>query len=177
VFEVMASGGVAPDKLTIQFTGGEVFKGKITRTTTSTTWRCVVLTPGMYMAELSDNEQVVHTTSVNVLTQSVSTTMPSDFVPPREAYARTYLLLPPGAGDLWLRAALESGVWDKYHWTIGGSADDAGVGPRVRKVIAVNPQGWPSDLKAFFTQYYPGVDYVAIVANTPEDLRRLLSNM
>lgn len=176
-FEITASGGPSPDQTTLQITGGEVFWGKTTRTATSTTWRTVAVTPGTYSAQVSAQGQVLHTLTFKVLARPAGGAIPHDFVPPREAYARTYVLLPPGAGDPWLRAALDSGVWSKYHWTIGGSADDAGVGPRTRKVIAVNPQGWPGDLKAFFNQYYPGVDYVAIVAATPEDLRRILSNM
>jgi len=177
-FEITASGGPAPDEMVIQFTGGEVFRGTTTRTATGMTWRNVVVTPGTYTAKISTAEgQVLHEMSFKVGARPASGAVPHDFVPPREPYARTYVLLPPGAGDPWLRAALDSGVWSKYHWTIGGSADDAGVGPRARKVIAINPQGWPGDLKAFFNQYYPGVDYVAIVANTPEDLRRVLSNM
>ena len=176
-FEITASGGPAPDKLTVEFTGGEVFRGNTMQTATGMTWRNVVVTPGTYTAEISVEEQVLHTLSFDVQARPVSDAIPHDFVPPREPYARTYVLLPPGAGDPWLRAALDSGVWSKYHWTIGGSADDAGAGPRTRKVIAVNPQEWPGDLQAFFIQYYPGVDYVAIVANTPEDLRRILSGM
>ncbi len=176
-FQITAAGGPAPDQTTLQVTGGEVFWGTTTRTATSTTWRMVVVTPGTYTAQISAQGQVLHTLTFRVLARPVSGAIPHDFVPPRESYARTYVLLPPGSGDPWLRAALDSGVWSKYHWTIGGSADDAGVGPRARKVIAVNPQGWPGDLKAFFNQYYPGVDYVAIVADTPEDLRRILSNM
>ena len=177
-FEITASGGPSPDKMVIQFTGGEVFQGTMTSTAIKTTWRNVIAMPGTYTAQISTTRgQVLHAMSFEVQERPVSGAVSHDFVPPREPYARTYVLLPPGAGDLWLRAALDSGVWSKYHWTIGGSADDAGVGPRARKVIAVNPQGWPGDLKAFFNQYYPGVDYVAIVANTPEDLRRVLSNM
>ena len=176
-FQITAAGGPAPDKLTVEFSGGEIFWGKITHTATGTTWRNVVVKPGTYTAKISVEGQVLHTLSFQVQARPASGAIPHDFVPPREAYARTYVLLPPGAGDPWLRAALDSGVWSKYHWTIGGSADDAGAGPRARKVIAVNPQAWPSDLKAFFNQYYPGVDYVAIVANTPEDLRRSLSTM
>ena len=176
-FEITASGGPAPDQTALQVTGGEVFWGETTRTPASTTWRIVIVTPGPYSAQISAQGQILHTMPFKVLPRPASGAILHDFVPPRESYARTYVLLPPGAGDPWLRAALDSGVWSKYHWTIGGSADDAGVGPRARKVIAVNPQGWPGDLKAFFNQYYPGVDYVAIVADTPEDLRRILSNM
>lgn len=176
-FEITASGGAAPDQMALEITGGEVFWGKTTRTATSTTWRTVVVTPGTCSAQISVQGQVLHTMTFKILPRPVPDANPHDYVPPREPYARTYVLLPPGAGDPWLRAALDSGVWSKYHWTIGGSADDAGAGPQARKVIAVNPQGWPGDLKAFFNQYYPGVDYVAIVAATPEDLRRILSNM
>jgi len=176
-FEITASCGPAPDKLAIEFAGGEVFRGKTARTAANTTWRNVVVTPGTYTAQISVDGQVLHTLSFKIQARPVSGAIPHDFVPPREPYARTYVLLPPRAGDPWLRAALDSGVWSKYHWTIGGSADDAGAGPRTRKVIAVNPQEWPGDLKTFFNHYYPGVDYVAIVANTPEDLRRVLSAM
>ncbi len=176
-FEITAVGGPSPEQTTLQITGGEVFWGQTTRTATRTTWRMVMVTPGTYSAQIAVQGQVLHTLTFRVLARPVPDAIPHGFVPPREAYARTYVLLPPGAGDPWLRAALDSGVWSKYHWTIGGSADDAGVGPRTRKVIAVNPQGWPGDLEAFFNQYYPGVDYVPIVAATPEDLRRILSNM
>lgn len=176
-FEIMASGAPASDELAVQFVGGEVFHGITTRSATGITWRNVAVTPGTHTAQISAGEAVLQEMSFVVQARPVSITTPSDFVPPREAYARTYLLLPPGSGDLWLRAVLESGVWSKYHWTIGGSADDAGVGPRTRKVIAINPQEWPGDLKTFFSQYYPGVDYVVVIANTPEDLRRVLGTM
>ncbi|MCS7178453.1 MAG: hypothetical protein RML46_00075 [Anaerolineae bacterium] len=97
---------------------------------------------------------------------------------PREQYERTYVLLPPGAGVEWVRAILESGAWDRYRWTIGGSADDAGIGALLSKrVIAINPQQWPGDLEAFFRQYYPGTRFVPLVAATPEELRRKLAQM
>jgi len=99
------------------------------------------------------------------------------FVPPREDYARTYVLLPPGAGVEWVQAILESGAWARYRWTIGGSADDAGAGPTQRKVLAINPQGWSSNLEAFFNQYYPGLVYQPIQAATPVDLKQILSGM
>ncbi len=97
-----------------------------------------------------------------------------DCVAPREPYARTYLLLPPTASGEWVMAIASSGVWDRRRWTIGGSADDAGIGPKVRRVIAVNPQQWGSDLKQFFEEAYAGVEYVALVAATPAELLRLL---
>ncbi len=97
---------------------------------------------------------------------------------PREQYERTYVLLPPGAGAEWVRAILESGAWDRRRWTIGGSADDAGIGALLSKtVIAINPSLWPGDLEAFFRQYYPGTRYVPLIAATPEELRRKLEQM
>jgi hypothetical protein len=97
---------------------------------------------------------------------------------PREQYARTYVLLPPGAGLDWVQAILDSGAWDRRRWTIGGSADDAGIGALEDKtVIGVNPGGWPSDLAAFFQQYYPGTRYVPLTAANPEELKRKLQQM
>ena len=50
------------------------------------------------------------------------------------------------------------------------SADDAGVGPQDRTVIAVNAGRWPGDLRGFFNQYYPGVRYITVDAATPNEL-------
>ncbi|MFQ6101922.1 MAG: M23 family metallopeptidase [Anaerolineae bacterium] len=89
---------------------------------------------------------------------------------PRAPYARTYVLLPPGAGAAWASGVVE-GAWDAHRFTIGGSADDAGIGDLdFRRVIAVNPTAWSDDLLAFFETYYPGVLYVPLVADTSEQL-------
>jgi len=89
---------------------------------------------------------------------------------PREQYARTYVLLPPLAGADWARAVLEA-TWDLKRWTLGGSADDAGIGDLdYRRVIAVNPLGWGDDLGAFFDEWYPGIQYTAVEAETPWEL-------
>lgn len=97
---------------------------------------------------------------------------------PREPYARTYVLLPPGAGREWVEAILSSGAWDRYRWTIGGSADDAGIGALdIRNVVAVNPRLWPGDLGAFFQTYYPGLRYIPIEAATPQDLAAQLRTL
>jgi len=89
---------------------------------------------------------------------------------PRVPYARTYVLLPPGAGSAWASGVVE-GAWDEHRFTIGGSADDAGIGDlSFRRVIAVNPAAWGDDLFAFFETYYSGVCYVPLVADTPQDL-------
>lgn len=95
---------------------------------------------------------------------------------PREQYPRTYVLLPPGADREWVEAILSSGAWDRYRWTIGGSADDAGIGALdVRTVIAINPNLWPGDLAQFFQTHYPGLRYIPIEAATPQDLAAQLS--
>jgi hypothetical protein len=98
-------------------------------------------------------------------------------VPPRVPYARVYVLMPQDAGREWASAVLESGKWEERRWTIGSSADDAGVGPRDRTVIAVNPGRWAGDLKGFFDQYYPGVTYVRVEAETPDDLVQRLRQL
>jgi len=97
---------------------------------------------------------------------------------PRVQYERTYVLLPPDASAAWARAVVE-GAWDRKRYTIGGSADDAGIGDLdARTVIAVNPQNWPGalSLEDFFKQYYPDVVYRPITAATPEELVQKLAN-
>jgi len=96
---------------------------------------------------------------------------------PRVQYDRTYVLLPPSADAAWARAAAD-GSWDQHRYSIGGSADDAAVGDLdVRRVIAVNPQEWGGSLEAFYAQYYPGVEYSAITAATPEELAQKLADL
>ena len=101
---------------------------------------------------------------------------------PRAPYARTYVLLPPGADGAWASAVVE-GAWDTRRFTIGGSADDAGIGDLdFRRVIAVNPAAWGDDgsaepaeaLRAFFETHYSGVLYVHLVADTPQQLAERL---
>jgi len=87
----------------------------------------------------------------------------------REQYERTYVLLPPDCGVEWPMAALRA-TWGEKRYTVGGSADDAGIGPLIRTVLAVNPQLWPGDLGAFFARYYEGLDYRVFNAETPDDL-------
>ncbi len=90
---------------------------------------------------------------------------------PREAYERSYVLLPPGAGGVWAQAVVET-TWEGRRFTVGGSADDAGIGDLpLRRVLAVNPAAWGDDLRAFFRTHYPGVEYVPLTAATPDALR------
>lgn len=97
---------------------------------------------------------------------------------PRDQYERTYVLLPPNAGAAWARAVVK-GEWNEKRYTIGSSADDAGIGDLdTRRVIAVNPQKWPGtlSLKDFFEKYYPGVEYTSITAATPAELAEKLAS-
>jgi len=96
---------------------------------------------------------------------------------PRVQYERTYVLLPPGVDVTWALAVVE-GSWDSHQYTIGSSADDAGIGDLdARRVIAVNPGKWPTDLHAFFSEHYSGAEYVAIEAETPAELTEKLKEL
>jgi murein DD-endopeptidase MepM/ murein hydrolase activator NlpD len=100
--------------------------------------------------------------------------LPSPRGLPREPYARTYVLLPPSAGAVWARAVVDAG-WDAYRFTIGGSADDAGIGDLdFRRIIAVNPAAWGDDLRAFFRTHYPGTIYIPLEAEIPRQLKTAL---
>jgi hypothetical protein len=96
---------------------------------------------------------------------------------PRAPYARTYVLLPPTADAAWAAGVVE-GAWDTHRFTIGGSADDAGIGDLdFRRIIAVNPAAWGDDLFAFFETYYEGVLYVPLAAETPQELAQRLGEL
>jgi len=96
---------------------------------------------------------------------------------PRVQYERTYTLLPPDADAEWALAVIDA-TWDAKRFTIGGSADDAGIGDLdYRRIIAVNPGGWPSDLADFYAEHYPGVEYIPIKATTPKALREALEGL
>lgn len=95
---------------------------------------------------------------------------------PRIQYERMYVLLPPGADKEWAKAVVEAS-WDDNRYTVGGSADDAGIGDLdSRIVLAVNPDQWggPLVLRDFFAEHYPGVRYRAVSANTPAELVTIL---
>jgi hypothetical protein len=99
---------------------------------------------------------------------------------PRAQYKRVYVLLPPDAGKAWAQAVAEA-TWERFGFTIGKSADDAGIGDLdERTVIAVNPERWGAGqdgtgLAGFFEKFYPGVDFRPITAATPEALKQKLS--
>jgi len=135
------------------------------------TWTvtCLLQEQGTYEAVLTADQdvRVVHTFGC-------------EFAPvgargaPRVQYQRTYVLMPPQAGEEWALAVVDS-TWDQRRYTIGGSADDAGIGDLdFRRVIAVNPERWGGDLQGFFAVYYPNVHYEVINAGTPDELREEL---
>lgn len=92
---------------------------------------------------------------------------------PEPMTGRTCVLLSPRHGKRWARAVIAA-TWDAKQWTLTASADDAGFH---RRVIAVNPWGWPGDLEAFFQEHYPGVEYVPVTAWLPSHLARKLGEM
>ena len=101
---------------------------------------------------------------------------------PREQYERTYILLPPNASEAWATAAVQA-TWDDRRYTVGASADDAGIGDLDKKtVIAVNPAAWGDGedgqgLAGFYRKYYPHTRYRAIEAASPADLRNQLARL
>ena len=97
---------------------------------------------------------------------------------PRTQYKRVYLLLPPNAGQEWLRAVVESGAWADQGWTVGYSADDAGIGDLdQRTVLVLNAPGWPDPIFPWLEMWYPGVKVIPITAVTPKDLIPLLKTL
>jgi murein DD-endopeptidase MepM/ murein hydrolase activator NlpD len=84
---------------------------------------------------------------------------------PRVQYERTYVLVHPGADKAFMLRLMDliGSIGDR--WTVGGSADDAGIGDLdVRRVIALRPEEWPAsdgaaNLEEFFARFYPQVVY------------------
>jgi hypothetical protein len=96
---------------------------------------------------------------------------------PREQYERTYVLLPPDADAAWACAVVEA-TWEDRRWTVGSSADDAGIGDLDNRVVlAVNPARWPDDLESFFSAHYAGITYHELEADSPGALAAQLSAM
>ena len=95
---------------------------------------------------------------------------------PRTQYDRVYILLPQDSGPEWLQAILASGQWTHNLWTVGYSADDAGIGDlQTRLVLAINPEQWGDDLGSWYIQNYNGAAYAPISANSPDSLTEYLS--
>ncbi|WP_347243000.1 M23 family metallopeptidase, partial [Thermogutta sp.] len=63
-------------------------------------------------------------------------------------------------------------TWDRWRWTIGGIADDAGIGDiEYRRVLAIDPDAWPESLAEFFNSYYPGTRLIPIKSGNDFQLR------
>ncbi|MCA9980639.1 MAG: hypothetical protein KDD89_07400 [Anaerolineales bacterium] len=93
---------------------------------------------------------------------------------PRLDFRRVYVLLPPTADETWLLAAAQGSYIGRY--TIGFSADDAGVGEVAERiVICINPHHWPETLTSvWYDHHYPGTRFIPVVANSPADLQAWL---
>jgi len=90
---------------------------------------------------------------------------------PREQYSRVYVLLPP-LGNEGLVNRIVDASWNTWRYTIGNSADDAGIGAlEDRRIIAINPEDWQDDLEGFFEEHYPGADYLPMKGGTEYQLR------
>ncbi len=97
---------------------------------------------------------------------------------PRTQYSRVYVLLPPTAGSEWLNAIVASQVWEEHHWTVGYSADDAGIGDLdQRTVLVVNAPAWPDPILPWLEMWYPGVKVIPITAVASSDLTSILKSL
>ena len=119
------------------------------------------------------------------LTQAPGPAYPPPPPPPRgqpgigRQYDRTYVLLPPPADAAWAQAVIEA-TWEARQYTLGGSADDAGIGDlNVRRVMAVNPAQWgnPPLSQVWYDVNYPRVQFVGVDAATPQELQQKLKGM
>lgn len=180
--EARSLAGLTNVHLTVRQPSGDMLPvgdPKIGRDGNQHTWTYTVgplKESGEYQATFTASGGVLTTHSFQVA-PAPTDVEPSERGRPRVQYERTYVLLPPGASVEWALAAVD-GTWEDRHYTIGSSADDAGMGDLdKRRVIAVNPGLWPSDLRDFFARYYPGVEYVPLEAASPDDLRAKLRQM
>lgn len=149
-------------------------------------WDFTPQTPGPYTVTFRSDE--LPSVSSTVQISPVSVIAPPVVMPtavagaarglPRTQYHRVYFLLPPTAGKEWIQAVLDSGIWLKNRWTIGYSADDAGIGDLgQRTVIALNPPAWPDPIIPWLQMWYPGVQVFPITAVSPTDLKAILQSM
>ena len=80
------------------------------------------------------------------------------------------MLNPRQADPIWIKA-LARAAWARRA-TMGGSADDAGIGDLdSRQVIVINPrEGYNGDIIAWFAADYPGVEVKVVEGKTPEEV-------
>ncbi|NDJ54402.1 MAG: hypothetical protein GYB68_15135, partial [Chloroflexi bacterium] len=91
-------------------------------------------------------------------------------------YDRTYILLHASTDDDWIGAITTSQTWRSQRWTIGYSADDAGIGDLDRRrVIVVNPSLWADPILPWFEFWYPEVIVQTLQASSPAELTTRLN--
>lgn len=81
---------------------------------------------------------------------------------PREQYERTYVLLHKSASAADVERVIAAS-WDRYRFTVGQSADDAGVGDLdSRRIVIVDATPWGGEerLAAWLDDWYPGCELV-----------------
>lgn len=148
-------------------------------------WTYTPTSPGLYQAVFLADGIAPAWAAIPAGVQPTQPAQPSLRGKPRVDYKRTYLLLPnfpnTPAGNqslsLWHAAVVRSGILEKFRWTVGTSADDAGIGDlSIRRVVAINPSTWGASLRTFYEQYYPGVEYRAVEAHTPAELEAMLAD-
>jgi hypothetical protein len=94
---------------------------------------------------------------------------------PRAQYRRTYVLISPKMTDPAWVAAVANATWRKGRFTIGGSADDAGVGDLdYRRVICLNPLDWGGGVRKWYADKYPGVQYNKLTVGSPAEAEEQL---
>ena len=91
---------------------------------------------------------------------------------PRTQYTRKYLLMPQVTRRAYLQAIVNSGVMTKFRWTLGFSADDAGIGSLDSKsILAINSHEWGANLMQWYSINYLGCGIEQMEVTTPGQLR------
>jgi hypothetical protein len=149
-------------------------------------WEFTPKVAGPYTVTFRSDEVPAVSTTVDVLPvgASVALSVPLPATPasaarggPRAQYHRVYFLLPPTAGKEWVQAIVDSGAQTEQRWTVGYSADDAGIGDlEQRTVIVLNPSAWPDPIIPWLRMWYPGVNVFPITAVSHADLKLILQS-
>ena len=75
----------------------------------------------------------------------------------------------------YLQEIVNSGVMTKFRWTLGFSADDAGIGSLDDKsIIAINSHEWGPNLTQWYSINYLGCEIEKMDITTPGQLRENL---
>ncbi|MGF1506680.1 MAG: hypothetical protein ACFB51_16335 [Anaerolineae bacterium] len=136
-------------------------------------WEFMPQREGTYAATIEAD--IIHAETAAIHVRATADQPPGPGEPergsPRVQYPRTYILMPPDSDPEWLHAVVDSGVLRRTQWTMGFSADDAGVGDLdERRVLVVRPDAWPTPIVDWFNEHYPGVEIRLLEAQTPAAL-------